>query len=185
MKNNYIGQAWLVLVLAIVFGSALAGVQTTLQGRINENKLKDTMTQIPNLVPDAETGVQDVIGGVTVFKAMDKGNQQVGWVIQASGQGFADVIELLVGMSLDGATITGLYVLDQKETPGLGNKIVDDDWRDQFNGQPAGAPLTVVKNKVTEKNDEIQAVTGATISSDSVVAIVNKAVGQFRAALNK
>ena len=80
--------------------------------------------------------------------------------------------------------LTGLYVLDQKETPGLGNKIIESDWRDQFTSKELGAPLTVVKRDPAPGSPEIRAVTGATISSEAVCSIVNRALtDEFRAAL--
>ena len=52
--------------------------------------------------------------------------------MKTKGQGYADTIERLLGLSTDFRSITGLFVLDQKETPGLGNKIITDAWRSQF-----------------------------------------------------
>jgi len=72
-------------------------------------------------------------------------------------------------------------VLEQKETPGLGARIVEAGWREQFAGKPARRPLKVSKAATGE--EEVQAVTGATISSESVVSIVNEAVAGFRRAL--
>lgn len=182
MKDTFLGQAWLVIVLGLCFGAGLAGVQASLKPRIDKNKLDDTLGQIPSLVPGAAGGEAETIAGDRVFKAVNDAGQIVGWVIPARGQGFADVIELLVGADKDANRITGLYILDQKETPGLGNLIVEAPWREQFNGKPTDKPLVVVKNPPTT-DAEIEAVTGATISSASVVAIVNQAVARFRAAL--
>jgi electron transport complex protein RnfG len=179
MKNSYIGQAWLVLLLALCFGAGLAGVEAALKGRIQQNKLEDTLGQIPLLVPGAAKGEQQEAGEMTVYRAVSESGGLVGWVVKAGGQGFADKIELLVGLNPGATEITGLYVLDQKETPGLGNKIVEQDWRSQFVGKSAAAGLTVTKGTAT--GNEVEAVTGATISSDSVVGIINQAVRDFRA----
>jgi len=184
MKNNYLVQAWLVLALSLFFGAGLAAVETTLSPKIKANKLADTMGQIPNLVPGAATGEQDLMGEQVVYRAMDADGKQVGWVVAASGQGFADKIELLIGVDMSLAKITGLYVLDQKETPGLGNKIVDAKWRDQFQGKPMDQSLVVVKTTPDAAN-QIEGVTGATISSDSVVSIVNTAIVTFKEELAK
>lgn len=180
-KGNYLGQAWLVLVLALAFGAALAGVNATLKDRIQANKLADTMGQIPNLVPGAVTGRADFVGSEYVYRALDESGRQVGWVLPAQGQGFADRIELLVGLDLEARRITGLYVLFNQETPGLGNRIVDEDWRKQFAGKPADRPLSAAKG--ARREEEVEAITGATISSQSVVDIVNRGVAKFRAAL--
>ncbi len=211
MKNNYILQGWLILLLAVLFGAALAGVQIGLNDRIQANKNADTMTQIPNLVPGAKTGTIVPFGELRVYKADDEAGKQVGWVLQASGQGFADKIELLLGVSMDAGKITGLYILAQNETPGLGNRITfpgnvefakvqaetpaqqaayfkengaDKAFRVQFDSKSTLQPLVVTKNyDAAADNEKIDALTGATISSQSVVDIVNKTIEKFKAAL--
>ena len=181
MKGGYLQQAWLVILLAVLFGGALAAVQTVLGERIEANKRDETISQIPVLVPGASSAEASVIANRVVYRASD-GEKQVGWVIQAAGQGFADQIELLVGLDLEMNRLTGLYVLAQKETPGLGNKIVEDGWRSQFGGRPTSGALVVTKEEPSS-DGQIRAVTGATISSDSVCEIVNRAVAEVQAEL--
>lgn len=179
-QTNYLVDAWLILALALVFGGALAGVHIKLNPRIEENKLNESLNQIPALVPGADKALTEQIqvGDTTVFKAMSSQTQQAGWVISASGQGFADIIELLIGVDPDVQRVTGMFVLKNNETPGLGNRIVEEKWRLQFKDKPADRPITVVKREPTG-GDQIQAVTGATISSDSVVTIVNRALADI------
>lgn len=181
MKNSYIGQAWLVIVLSLCFGAALAAVQATLNPKIEQNKLNDTIGQIPSLVPGATGGAAETVGDQPVYRATDAQGNHVGWVLPARGQGFADVIELLIGLDKDAGRITGLYVLKQLETPGLGDNITKPEWRGQFKGKPAEQPLQVTS--APQADSDVQGVTGATVSSKSVVGIVNAAVAQFRAAL--
>ncbi len=182
-QKNYLGQAWLVLALALCFGSALAGVEIALKERIDDNKLAETQEQIPALVPGADSGQAVQLAGRTVYRAM-AGDRQVGWVVPAGGQGFADKIEVLIGLDASAETLTGLYVLSQKETPGLGNRITEEAWLGQFPGKAAASPLTVSKADPLAGH-EILAVTGATISSESVASIVNQAVAEFRQALTE
>lgn len=184
MKISYITQAWLVLVLAFCFGASLAGVQTALSSRIEANKMAETNDQIPMLVPGASGSERELFGDMAAYRAMNDAGQTIGWVIPAKGQGFADVIEVLIGVNADASEITGVYVLDQKETPGLGNKIVEADWRDQFKGKNCTEPLEVVK-MAPQQARQIEAVTGATISSDSVVGIINRTAKAFRQALKE
>lgn len=194
MKNSYIGQAWLVLILAIGFGGGLAAVEAALKDRIAGNKLADAIDQVPRLVPGADkqqsqlanaAPMTEVVtkGGkkVTyqVFRAVDAGGKQVGWVVRTIGLGFADILDILVGLDAGCDRITGLFVLDQKETPGLGNKILLDDWRKQYSGKATAVPLSVVKSKATAP-EEIQAIAGATISSDAVTGLVNQVVADLR-----
>ena len=177
---RYISQGWLVLVLALCFGGMLAGVDAGLKDRIAENKRNDTLGAIPDIVPGSATGNKTSVGQITVYEAVDKDGNQVGWALPADGQGFADKIELLIGLDTAAGKITGLYVLAQKETPGLGNKIADKDekWYEQFAGKP-----TDVELKVKPPGNQIDSVTGATVSSEAVCKIVNEAAGAFREAL--
>ncbi len=177
MKNGFIEQSWLVLVLAVGFGGALAGVEAALSDKIAENKLNETLSQIPTLVPGADTGQEITIDGKTVFRAVDGAGKFVGWVVPGRGQGFAERIELLIGLDTEARTITGLYVLAQKETPGLGNKITEGKWQKQFAGQPTAKPLAVTKAQ--PEASEIRAITGATISSESVCTIVNETIAAW------
>ena len=203
LKSSNLAQAWLVLVLAVGFGIALAGVQLALGPIIENNKLNETLERIPGLVlgPDlaakmaAENQSLEILprqievkkNGRTKYYSVYEARYQgvlKGWVFKTKGQGYADTIELLVGLAPDLSTITGLFVLDQKETPGLGNKIITDSWRHQFIGAPADGKLTVVKTGAT-RPDQIDAVTGATISSKSVTALVNAAIGDLRQPLTE
>jgi electron transport complex protein RnfG len=182
MTIKYLTQAWLVLALAICFGAALAGVQIVLADRIEANKFEETMGQIPGLVPGATGGDQFEIEGRIVYRAVDSEGSQVGWVVPASGQGFADAIELLVGLDAGAETVTGLYVLDQKETPGLGSKIREADFRDRFKGKQTAARLSVTRSEPAAE-DEVLAITGATVSSESVTEIVNDTLAELKAKL--
>ena len=194
LTNFFIFQAWLVLLLASFFGAALAGIQLTLSPKIEANKLNETLEKVPELILGAdaaqkltdenrqmEINRQFIEAGnkvYSVFQARTDGRTD-GWVIKSSGQGYADKIELLVGVDANAQTITGLFILDQKETPGLGNKIMEPVWRNQFNRKSTRQPLTAVKTKAAAPN-EITAITGATISSKAVCGIVNQSLNNLR-----
>ncbi len=178
--RGYIRQAWLVLALLTFFGAALSGVHAGLSGKIEDNKRSDTLGQVPRLVPGSVKGVEQMVGKDVVIRALDGNGKLVGWVVPARGQGFADVIELLVGLDVQATTLTGMSVLSQKETPGLGDKIYKDArWQAQFTGQATAGPLSVTKSAKPGRG-EIAAISGATISSQSVTDIVNAAVKDFR-----
>jgi electron transport complex protein RnfG len=179
-------QAWLVIVLASVYGGALAGVQTALAPRIEENKRQETRDVIPLLVPGAEKAqstallVEATDGRMErVYRTADAQGNTNGWVLAAAGQGFADRIEVLIGLNESLTVITGLYVLDQRETPGLGDSIREPEFQDRFRGSPTEPPLAVVKSDVHSPH-EIEALSGATVSSWSVCEIVNQAIARLR-----
>ncbi len=185
-QQGYLRQAWLVIVLAFAYGGALAGVHTALAPRIEQNKRQETYDVIPDLVPGAdkertkELLIEATDGKLRrVYKTYDGDGNHNGWVLSAAGTGFADRIEVLVGVDAQLSALTGLYVLDQKETPGLGDYITQVDFRDRFRGKPLTPPLEAVQSDPSSSH-EILAVTGATISSWSVCTIVNKAIAQLR-----
>ncbi len=190
--GGYVSQAWLVILLATLYGAALAGVQTTLGPKIAQNKRNETYDVIPTLIngADGTKTVEMMVAGTDgkeqqVYWAFAVDGSFKGWVLPAGGQGFADRIDLLVGLDPQLSTITGLYVLDQKETPGLGNLITGEDFQSQFAGKPTDNPLLVVKSDVPAGSNEIRAISGATISSDSVAAIVNAAVANLKEPLRQ
>ena len=195
LRDSNLFQAWLVLVLATVFGTALAGIQTKLGPIIEANKIKETMEKIPALVLGEDRAanmmsqeeslviksriIEVEKNGIkkfyTVYDAFFKDGSMAGHVAKASAQGYADKIEVLLGLDAKADTITGLFILDQKETPGLGNRILEKPWRDQFLNKSSGKRLVVVKVRAGNQN-EIDAISGATISSRSVTGIVNKTI---------
>ncbi len=204
IKNNYLVQAWLVMILALWFGASLAGVQLTLGPTIEANKTNETLEKVPELVvgrAEAEKMAQknqsliitpqsmsiDKQGKkyhYSVYETRFPDGKQAGWVVKTTGQGYADKIELLIGFDSVAETITGLFVLDQKETPGLGNKIIKSEWRDQFIKKDTDRNLIAKKNGARASN-EIDAITGATVSSKSVCTIINKTVSDLRNQLAK
>ena len=192
-RNSNLAQAWLVLVLAIFFGTALAAVQVNLSGIIQENKQNETLEKIPELiwgVADAQKDDVEIIPGTLNIKSgvktktfnlfkVSRKKELAGWVIKAGGQGYADKIDLLIGVDPGSKTLTGLFILDQKETPGLGNKITFPEWRRQFVGKSTAQPLVVAKGN-REGGATIDAITGATISSRSVTHIVNQVMAAVK-----
>ncbi|MBW2591684.1 MAG: FMN-binding protein [Deltaproteobacteria bacterium] len=201
IKNNNIVQAWLVLTLALLFGASLAGIQLSLAPTIEANKINETRQKVPELV-FGKAGALEIVAqnqqleitpqtieiekhGRKVFYSVFEtrvGGKLAGWVIKTAGPGYADKIELLIGLDSTAETITGLFVLDQKETPGLGDKIVTEKWRAQFIAKKTGSPLAVTKDGAKAPN-EIDGVTGATISSRAVSNIINTAVNNLKGML--
>ena len=108
-----------------------------------------------------------------VFAGFDAQGKRVGYAIIGEQPGFADVILLIFGYDPTTRQLLGMKVLDNKETPGLGDKIVKDT---AFVGEFVGAapPLRGVKHGAGKGGkDEIDMITGVTISSRTVISIIN------------
>lgn len=182
---RHILNAWLVIVISLAFGAALAATHLLVKDRIEENVLNEALAQVQVLVPGATSGEKVEIDRTTVYKAYGADKQQIGWVLPATGRGFVENITVLVGLDLPAERITGLYVLEQRETPGLGSKIKDEKWRGQFVAKSAVKPLKVMRGRTSGADDEILAITGATISSRAICDTVSRDVAEFRAQLAK
>lgn len=111
-----------------------------------------------------------------VFEALDSSNKVIGYTVKTATAGYADKIEVTTGISVKGK-ITGVSVGNNSETPGLGSKAAEPAFQDQFNDQSVKKKLEVVKSAPGE--GQIQALTGATITSNGVTVGVNTAVQAF------
>jgi electron transport complex protein RnfG len=97
----------------------------------------------------------------------------IGYALVADGPGFQDVIHLIIGFNPRTSRLLGMKVLESKETPGLGDKIVKDTaFVSQF-GRVEGPVAGVKKGQGTGKPNEVVMITGATISSRAVIRAIN------------
>jgi RnfABCDGE-type electron transport complex G subunit len=101
-----------------------------------------------------------------------------------SGSGLWSVIELLLFVNEDTKTVTELKVLTQAETPGLGARIEEDAFLDQFKGLDYSEEVKVVVEKKGEPG-EVDAISGATKTSQSVQVIINDGIDTFRSILEE
>jgi electron transport complex protein RnfG len=108
-----------------------------------------------------------------VWAGYDADGRRVGYALVAGEPGFQDVIRLMFGYDAEQGMVLGMRVLESKETPGLGDKIQKDSaWVALFEG--ARAPLRAIKpGSGTGADDEVDTITGATISSRAVMTIIN------------
>ncbi len=127
------------------------------------------------LVKEPPAGVE-TRGLERVWVGYGRNDERVGFALMASEPGFQDTILMMVGYDPGKRKLLGMKVLETKETPGLGDKIEKEPFTRQFDGVE---PLLVgVKGKEGPRTDphEIRMVTGATISSRTVVRAINKAI---------
>jgi len=110
----------------------------------------------------------------TVYAGYDSEDALVGYAVPADGPGFQDTIRLLYGYKPDERLIVGMEVLDSRETPGLGDKIFKDQaFRDNFNALAVDPEVVAVKTGTKTEANQVDTITGATISSKAVVNIIN------------
>ena len=115
-------------------------------------------------------------GEEAVFAGYDAQGLLVGYAIPGEGPGFQDVIRLLFGYRPETREVTGMEILESRETPGLGDKIYKDaDFVANFHRLAIDPEILAVKKGKKDSPNEVDAITGATISSRAVVRIINEA----------
>ena len=124
------------------------------------------------LVPDAPSGV-DTVRAEKIYQGFDPAGRTVGYAIVGAKAGFQDVIQLIFGYDPGQDRVLGMKVLESKETPGLGDKIEkDSSFVAAFRG--VVAPLAGVKQGAGKGvANEVDMITGATISSRTIIEIIN------------
>lgn len=110
-----------------------------------------------------------------VYEGTD-GSNVVGYTIKANPSGYGGAVELTIGISKEGK-ITGVSVGNNQETPGLGAKAKDEAFNGQYKDKDA-KPLEVIKSGAPADN-QIKAISGATITSKAVTEGVNQAIKVF------
>jgi electron transport complex protein RnfG len=164
--------------------------------KIEQNKtekLRGLMTSLINDANSFELAIQEAnLPGnkgqmikTDIYKALDKQGNCAGFAFVAVGAGFADKIELVVAIDAKCEKLLGFNVLSSNETPGFGNKIKNADFSNQFKNAPAGELSLVKIGDASKIDNEIVAISGATVTSTAVINIFNKSVVSIQEQLLK
>ncbi len=187
-------QSWLLLVASVFFGVCLAGLNAWWEPLIIANEIKKFNDLAGAMISDAndfqvavkkEDLAIDIGKGKTVAtevkKAIDVDGNIVGWAFVCEGSGFADKIKLVVAVDKEFKELRGFGVLSSNETPGFGDKLKTEDFfRNQFRGAPAEEFRLSKVGDDKKIDSEIVAITGATVTSESVVDILNNFISQVK-----
>jgi len=115
-----------------------------------------------------------------VYVGYDEGGQVKGVAVSRGESGFQDVVMVIFGFDPATGKLTGMKVLESKETPGLGDKIFKDQaFVDQFFAGPQTPLVGVKAGSGKGRPNEIDTITGATISSKVVISIINNALEEW------
>lgn len=150
-----------------------AVLNAAIQEVLAEPKTVKTVFVYQGKLVDALPAGVDSAGLDRVYLGLDEAGQPRGFAITAGEPGFADVINLIFGFDPASGKILGMKVLDEKETPGLGDKVEKDTaFVNGFNGPLA--PIQGIKRTVTKTDPhQVDMITGATISSRAVINTIN------------
>jgi electron transport complex protein RnfG len=147
---------------------------------IKINNEKATQEAIFKVLPDAADVERIPHDELQIFRGINENDEAIGYAFVAQGSGYQGVIKIMAGIDVNLEKLTGIDILESVETPGLGAKITESGFRDQFKEVLVLPAITYVKGKAPESDNEIQAITGATVSSRSVVNILNTTIAAVK-----
>lgn len=190
--NNTAKIIIVLTIITIISGGVLAVLDSYTKPRIEayQNELKN---EAVSAVLPMGVKVEAIEKGDKILYKATKNGEEVGYAFQVSGGGYQSELVIMVGVTPDFSEILGTKMIAQVETPGLGTKIENDPSKKdapgwfmaQFKGVKTTPGITYVKNAKPSKATEIEAITGATISSAAVVDILNKGIKEAKTLLNK
>lgn len=181
--KEYARMIVVLTVIAAVCGFLLATVKDMTALRIEEQLLvnvkspavKSVLAGSDNdLLKDRRAITVDGVN-YTVFIGKKDGKP---WAVafESKGAGFGGDIGIMTGFYLDREKITGIGILTHQETPGLGARIVEPIFKDQFKDLPLTTNFNVKKD-----NGKVDAVSGATNSSRGVCTAIRESIARWDA----
>lgn len=187
-------------LVSVISGVLIVGANLLTQDRIRTNQETITRDSIAQLLPGADkqltfevqpTGnlVQLTTADAKVRKVYagyDKSGKLIGVVLEASERGYSDMISAMYAYDPARKLIIGFAVVELKETPGLGDKITKDpDFLANFRSLDTSQPITAVKHGTKKNPWDIDAISGATISSRAVGRMLQKSIVEMAPILER
>lgn len=201
-SKAFMKDALILFVITLVSGICLGFVYDITKGPIEQatieanNKTYQQVLSSASAFADMEgsgtaiadlaaSGALNAFGGVaveSVLEGTDASGAVVGYVINSlSNDSYGGAVKVSVGLDADGV-ITGVGIREINDTPGLGLKAKEPDFLNQYTGKQADS-LVVTKTGASADN-EIDSISGATITSDAVTNAVNAALYYLHNCMN-
>ena len=198
MKNNLVRLGGILCIISAIAAGVLA---------FTNNITKDKIALAEELASSGPEVAEAVIPGAVSFElsedtaliekikagnekfielriCKDESGKELGYGIRtlSTVPGYGGDIELFLGVSTEGE-IMGMKVVAHTETAGLGTKMLEPKFQNQFLGKDTSTEIKVSKN--SPKENEILAISGATRSSKSITSAINNAMSIFNQFLKK
>lgn len=177
-----------LVIITMCSAAVLSGINRWAEPLIEQHVVEARREAITTLHPKTENFNQKAEYGpenYPIYSVRDKEGDTIGYTFIAAGTGYQGEIKMMAGLNQDLEKMAGLVILEQVETPGLGARIEEKaknpgnkkeyKFRNWFEGLNPEPKIEYVRNRQPEENNQIKAITGATISSESVVKIINEA----------
>ena len=179
MKQSLVAKMGLVLLLICAIAGLFLGVAyETTKDLIAEKKASVNQEAYQKVLPNAEQLTPLSVDASQQTDILEVYESDQGYAIKVLAKGYAgDDIEMAVGLDHDGM-VTGVEVISHSETPGLGSKAAEESFLSQYVGKSADMQLTVTKTGA-QSEAEIDAISGATKTTNGVTGGVNRAFTYF------
>ncbi|MCR1899891.1 RnfABCDGE type electron transport complex subunit G [Irregularibacter muris] len=150
--------------------------QENLEARQEALPIADTFEEVTDSEVDNALKTPD-FSSITEVYVGKKGEEIVGYTLKSTPAGYGGEVVLITGISVEGK-VTGIKVVSHQETPGLGANATNPEFQNKYIDKSIDQPLAVVKT-APSKDNEIEAITGATITSSAVTTGVNTSIDLY------
>jgi len=182
-ESTFINMVVSLLLITLISGFALGFVNDLTLEPKAKAKLSKKINAIKQVLPEFNNNpvvdvkkikIENTADSIEVYPAFNNGEFVGAAITSYSEKGFSGQIKIMVGFKPDGS-IKNIAVLEQKETPGLGTKMKDEVFLQQFRDKNAGN----YNLKVRKDGGDVDALTGATISSRAFTEATQMAYDAF------
>ena len=184
MKSGYVYTLVFMLVLSVVFGGVLAGANAWLRPRIEGNEAYAEMRSVLYALGLDDSGSnedisrrfdeqisEETVSGIAVYAWRQNGTVR-GYAVPFTGAGLWGTIRGFLAVSPDLGTVLGLTFVEQNETPGLGGRIDEAFYKEQFRGVQIDPESGFAYGAAG--GGQLDAIAGATSTSRAVLQILNE-----------
>ena len=174
-REDIIKPVGVLLAICIIIPLALSVTNKVTAKKISELEAANSKKNMQSLI-DADNFEECENGEITYYAAIN-GGKTAAYIFTESSKGYGGDVSVMTAIKPDG-TVAGVAILDVSgETPGLGQNAAKESFFSQYIGLKKG--VSVLKNGAKTENNEVDDVTGATITSTAVTRAVNKALDDF------
>jgi electron transport complex protein RnfG len=167
---DYIKPSLILMIICLVVTAALVSTYQVTKPIIAEALEKRSQEARQEVLPEGK-GFERILSSETESDKLEKGvieayqsENKVGWVITSQDKGYGGTIRIITGYD-SGGMITNIKILEQSETPGLGTKVGEEFFLEQFRGK--------------DSIEGVEAISGATISSEAMKRAVSWSLNQM------
>ena len=174
-REDIIKPVGVLLAICIIIPLALSVTNKVTAKKIAELEAANSKKNMQSLI-DADNFEECENGEITYYAAIN-GGKTAAYIFTESSKGYGGDVSVMTAIKPDG-TVAGVAILDVSgETPGLGQNAAKESFFSQYIGLKKG--VSVLKNGAKAENNDVDAVTGATITSTAVTRAVNAALDDF------